>query len=158
MDDVLRVERITDNGAKEARLLALQSQAVFTEPPRSGQTPPNPKGERTSTTCWRTHADVGPFQESILLQELIVAHCKFLPPPTVQGNLMSRADRCALKEIAGCESQKLLPAAAITHFRPGEVIVSGGAATIVDKAKHGGTTVTLLIMKVMVRCLRLPRN
>ena len=48
-------------------------------------------------------ADVGPLQEGFLLQELIFAHCKFLPRPTSQGHLMSRADWCALREAAGCE-------------------------------------------------------
>ena len=70
---------------------------------------------------------------------------------------MSRADWCALRGVAGCErailpiieiaASRSMNAAVTTHIEPGEVIVSKGAGTIVDNAKHGGTTVSFFIIK-----------
>ena len=49
-------------------------------------------------------------------------------------------------------------AAEEARFEPGEVIVSGTAGTIVDKATKAEPLSAFFIMKVMVRCLRLARN
>ena len=48
-------------------------------------------------------ADAGPFRPRFLLQELIFAHCPYLPSPSTRGNLLSRADWLSLGGIANTE-------------------------------------------------------
>ena len=45
----------------------------------------SPKWMETNRIFWKRSADDGPFQERFLLHEFIVAHCKFLPSPTIPG-------------------------------------------------------------------------
>ena len=48
-------------------------------------------------------ADTVPFQPRFLLQEIIFAHCPYLPWPCLRGHLLCRAGWLCLRGIAGCE-------------------------------------------------------
>ena len=98
---MLKAERNTDNGPKDG---AIAGSAVPSIIQRAAMVRPNTSNsERREDEhdLWEDErrADDGPFQERFLLHEVIFAHCKFLPRPTIQVNLMSRADWCALRGL-----------------------------------------------------------
>ena len=68
---------------------------------------PEEDGDEYGTLEDERGADDGLFQERLLLQERIFAHCEYLPRRVLQGPLLDKADWCALRTVA-CRGSALV--------------------------------------------------